>query len=170
MLMKTYAVNVAVGMWDDHWNNGNNFYLYFNSKDKENYKVWMIPYDYDNTLGTSADCGIQGDSGTTDPYKWGKDGILMKRLLEFEPFRKMYREAFQELIDPANKLFDMETSIARIKQWQNMIEPYVSNDTGEDMSIYDHPAHWSNRPQYRLMDPGANNFFRVKAEVLRNMK
>lgn len=30
--------------------------------------------------------------------------------------------------------------------------------------------HWSNRPQYRLMDPGANNFFRVKANVLRNMK
>jgi hypothetical protein len=82
----------------------------------------------------------------------------------------MYREAFQELIDPANKLFDMETSIARITQWQDMIRPYVSNDTGEDMSIYDHPAHWSNRPQYRLMDPGANNFFRVKAEVLRNMK
>lgn len=170
MLMKTYAVNVTVGMWDDHWNNGNNFYLYFNSKDRENYKVWLIPYDYDNTLGTSADCGIQGDSGTTDPYKWGKDGVLIKRLLEFEPFRKMYREAFQELIDPANKLFDMETSIARITEWQNMIGPYVSNDTGEDMSIYDHPAHWSNRPNYRLMDPGANNFFRVKTEVLKNMK
>ena len=45
MLMKTYAVTVTVGMWDDHWNNGNNFYLNFNSKDKENNKVWMIPFD-----------------------------------------------------------------------------------------------------------------------------
>ena len=38
-----------------------------------------------------------------------------------------------------------------------------------DMEIYDHPAHWSNRKEYRLMDPGSNNFFRVKAEVIRNM-
>ena len=30
LLMRTYAVNVAVGMWDDLWNNGNNYYLYFN--------------------------------------------------------------------------------------------------------------------------------------------
>lgn len=169
MLMKTYAVNVAVGMWDDHWNNGNNFYLYFNSTDKSSYKVFFIPYDYDNTLGTSADCGIHGDAGRVNPYKWGKDGILVERLLEFAPFRKMYKDAFLELIEPENELFDMDASIARIKSWQEKISQYVSNDTGEDMEIYDHPAHWSNRKEYRLMDPGSNNFFRVKAEVIRDM-
>lgn len=26
LLLKTYAVNVAVGMWDDYWNNSNNYY------------------------------------------------------------------------------------------------------------------------------------------------
>ena len=30
LLLKTYAVNVAVGMWDDYWKNSNNFYIYFN--------------------------------------------------------------------------------------------------------------------------------------------
>ena len=37
LLLKTYAVNVAVGMWDDHWNNSNNFYIYFNSNSS-----WII--------------------------------------------------------------------------------------------------------------------------------
>jgi len=81
----------------------------------------------------------------------------------------MYKDAFLELIEPENELFDMDASIARIRSWQEKIGPYVSNDTGEDMDIYDHPAHWSNRKEYRLMDPGSNNFFRVKADVIRNM-
>ena len=33
LLLKTYAVNVAVGMWDDYWKNKNNYYIYVNSKD-----------------------------------------------------------------------------------------------------------------------------------------
>ena len=169
-MLKTYAVNVAVGMWDDHWNNGNNFYLYFNSTDKFDYKVYFLPYDYDNTLGTSLDCGVQSDSGRQDPYNWGGSGILMERLMKFEDFRKMYKDAFIELADPANALFDMDASVSRITTWQNMIRPYVSNDTGEDMEINDQPAHWGNHHEYRLMDKGSNNFFRVKTETINNMK
>lgn len=169
LLMKTYAVNVAVGMWDDHWNNGNNFYLYFNSTDRSQYKVFFIPYDYDNTLGTSLQCGIQNDSGRHDPYNWGNDGALMKRLVKFEVFRNMYKEALMELIDPENGLFDMEASRARIRKWQSKISPYISNDTEEDMEIFDHPAYWGNHSEYRLLDPGSNNFFKVKADVIRNL-
>ena len=79
LLMRTYAVNVAVGMWDDMWNNGNNYYLYFNSLDKLNYKVFFIPYDYDNTLGTS-NCY---DPAKQNPTQWGGMGKLM----EPSPFR-----------------------------------------------------------------------------------
>ena len=63
LLLKTYAVNVAVGMWDDYWNNSNNYYFYFNPKGQ----FFFIPYDYDNTLGTSMDCGVIQDSGRKDP-------------------------------------------------------------------------------------------------------
>ncbi len=62
LLLRTYAVNVAVGMWDDYWNNTNNFYIYFNSDDPDRYEFFFIPYDYDNTLGTSSSCGVQDDS------------------------------------------------------------------------------------------------------------
>lgn len=165
-LLKTYAVNVAVGMWDDHWNNGNNFYIYFNSTDKYDYKFYFIPYDYDNTLGTSLNCGVQSDSGRHDPYNWGNTGLLMKRLMKFEEFRNMYRDALKELVDPANGLFDIESSVSRIEAWQSAISPYVSNDTGEDMRIYDQPASWGNHSEYRLMDKGADNFFRVKSDVI----
>ena len=170
MLMKTYAVNVATGMWDDHWNNGNNFYLYFNSKDKEKYQVFFLPYDYDNTLGTSADCGIQGDAGRHDPYKWGKDGILMEKMLKINKFRQMYKDALLELIDPANDLLYVDASIARITEWQNSIRKYVSNDTGEDMEISDRPAGWSNRPGYRLLTKGSNNFFMAKEESIKELE
>ena len=167
--MKTYATNVAVGMWDDHWNNGNNFYLYFNSTDKYEYKVFFLPYDYDNTLGTSLNCGVQNDSGRQDPYNWGNSGVLMKRLMKFDEFRQMYKNALLELIDPDNGLLDVNASVERIQSWQNKINSFVSNDTGEDMKISDRPASWGNHPEYRLMDKGSNNFFNVKAKTIKAM-
>ena len=166
-LLKTYAVNVAVGMWDDHWGNGNNFYLYFNGTGLDDYKVYFLPYDYDNSLGTSL---IVNDAGRQDPYDWGNAGILMEKMMIFDEFRQIYKEALQELVDPANDLFHMDASVPRIKAWQDKISSYVSNDTGEDMSIKDQPASWGNHGEYRLMDTGANNWFRVKTEVINNME
>ena len=46
LFLKTYAVNVTVGMWDDYWNNSNNYYFYFD----EAGKFYFIPYDYDLSL------------------------------------------------------------------------------------------------------------------------
>ena len=169
-LLKTYAVNVVVGMCDDHWNNGNNFYLYFNSKDKFDYQMFFLPYDYDNTLGTSWHIGVTSDPGRQDPYNWGDTGLLMERLMRFDEFRKIYRDALQELVDPENGLMDTDASIARIKAWQERISPYVSNDTGEDMSIYDKAADWGNLHDYKLMTKGNNNYFEVKTKTINSMQ
>ena len=167
LLLKTYAVNVAVGMWDDHWANGNNFYLYFNSTDQYNYKVFFIPYDYDNTLGTSH---LFPDAGRQNPYEWGNTGLLMERIMKIEEFKIQYAEYLMWLLDPGNELFDMNSSVTRIKSWQEKIAPYVSNDTGEDMSINDQPAYWGNCGFYRLMDTGDNNFFKVRTETIYRAK
>lgn len=165
LLMRTYAVNVAVGMWDDLWNNGNNYYLYFTTSDKYDYKVFLIPYDYDNTLGTSN----AYDSARQDPYKWGSRGVLINRMMEYEEFRKIYRDELKRLVDPANGLMDTESSVARIKAWQAKIQQYISNDTGEDMKIEDKPASWGSWGDYNLMDYN-NNYFTVKAQTINNMK
>ena len=165
LLMKTYAVNVAVGMWDDMWNNGNNYYLYFNTLDKYDYKVFMIPYDYDNTLGTSN----AYDAARQDPYNWGERGILIERLMKFEEFRNIYRDELKRLVDPANGLMDQASATQRILDWQSKIRSYVSNDTGEDMEIADRPASWGSWGDYRLMSTD-NNYFTVKAETINNLR
>ncbi len=166
LLMRTYAVNVAVGMWDDYWNNTNNFYIYFNSTDTQNYKFYLIPYDYDNTLGTSHNCGVQSDSGRHDPLNWGNSDTspLLAKILQFDDFKKIYIDALNELCSSSGEFY-YTTSIARIKGWHAMIEKYVDNDTGEDTKIKDRPAGWGNHSEYRLWEStDANtNWFRVRA-------
>lgn len=165
LLMRTYAVNVALGMWDDLWNNGNNYYLYFNSTDKYDYKVFLIPYDYDNTLGTSN----AYDAAKQDPYNWGDKGILIERMMKIEEFRNIYRDELKRLVDPSNALMDPATSIRRIKEWQARIQDYITNDTGEDMAIKDKPADWGSIGNYKLMSTD-NNYFTEKAKTINNLK
>lgn len=163
LLLRTYAVNVAVGMWDDYWKNKNNYYLYFNSKDKYAYKFFFIPYDYDNTLGTSS---LGMDSGRQDPLNWGDNGNpLIYKLLRHEEFRKIYKQALLSLVEPDKGEMYYTNSMSRIRSWHSMIKDYVSNDTGEDMTIRDETAEWSNHKEYRLLEEG-NNFFKVKAESI----
>ena len=162
LLLKTYAVNVAVGMWDDYWCNQNNYYIYFNSSDKYDYKFFFIPYDYDNTLGTSNII----DAGRQDPLNWGDNGRkLIRKILDYPEWRAIYVKALNELCS-SDELFKMEGSVKRVKGWQELISPYISNDTGEDMKIEDRPASWGNHSEYRVMDTGSNNFFKVKASSI----
>ncbi len=167
LLLKMYAANVALGHWDDYWNNMNNYYLYFDSRDIENYKVYLLPYDYDNTLGTSHNCGVQSDSGRQDPFHWGiKECILISKLLQWPDFKAIYNGYLRELALKDNPYTGIQPSASRIIQWQQMLTPYLENDTGEDMVIKDRPASWSNRQGYRLLEEGLNNWFRVKCESL----
>nr|WP_315147230.1 CotH kinase family protein [uncultured Flavobacterium sp.] len=168
LFLKTYAVNVMVGMWDDYWVNGNNFYFYFAG----NGKAYFIPYDYDNTLGTSA---IVANSGTQDPLKWGKMNTrpLITKILEIPEYQLQYKAYLKELINPNSDLFDATKSMQRISIWKGLIQSHISNDTGEDMVIEDKPAGWGNNPFYRLQSGnnqgGANgnaNYFSTKAKTI----
>ena len=167
LLLKTYAVNVAVGMWDDYWNNANNYYLYFNSRDLHDYKVFFIPYDYDNTLGTSLHCGNQSDAGRQDPLDWGmSNNRLISRILAFSDFRAKYISYLKFLVTTGNAMMDRATAQARIRAWHNKISPYVDNDTGEDTTIKDKPASWGNHSEYNLLNNNSDNFFTVKAATI----
>ena len=150
-------------MWDDHWNNGNNYYLYFNTQDPENYKVFFIPYDYDNTLGTS-NCY---DPAKQNPTEWGTMGKLMQRVIKTPQYKNMFIEEIKKLVDPANGLMDYNSSSTRIREWQNRIKDYISNDTGEDMEIKDETAPWSNY-RYSLVN-SSNNYFIEKAKTINNL-
>ncbi len=159
LLLKTYAVNVAVGMWDDYWCNQNNYYIYFNSQDKYDYRFFFIPYDYDNTLGTSNII----DSGRQNPLQWGDSSRkLIAKILEEEDWRTIYLNALREICSTA-ELMEPVSSMARIRGWHQLIGEYIWNDTGEDMEIRDIPASWGNHAEYRILEDGPNNFFRVKS-------
>lgn len=169
LFLRTYAVNVAVGMWDDFWNNGNNYYLYF-VPSGGSYKVYFIPFDYDNTLGTSLSCGVQSDAGRQDPYKWGKsENNLMTKIFQNSDWKVLYRDYLKQLC-LSGGYSSYEAASSRIGSWQAMIRDYVPNDTGEDMTISDRPASWGNHGEYRLLADGPDNFFRAKAEAVSAMK
>ena len=171
LLLRTYAVNVAMGGWDDHWNNSNNFYIYFNSNDPTDYQFFFIPYDYDNTLGTCNNCGAQNDAVKHDPFKWGNKGILIERLMKYESCRAVYKKELLRMINPELGFMDYKSATDRISRWHSRIKNYVSNDTGDGMAIEDKTASWSSHTEYRILDPNPNyNFFKVKAQVIRALK
>lgn len=166
LFLKTYAVNVLVGMWDDYWGNGNNYYLYFSP----NGKVYFIPYDYDNTLGTSLS-SYYFNTGTQDLLNWGKMNAspLITKVLQIEKYRNLYKSYIAELASSNKDLFNAESSRQRILKWQTAISPYVANDTGEDMLIADLPASWGNESYYRLLSGndaagqnGTANYFKTR--------
>lgn len=172
LLLKTYAVNVALGMWDDYWNNSNNYYLYFTTEDLTNYKVYFIPYDYDNSLGTTSQCGNQSDAGRQDPLQWGLNtNPLIQRLMDYDDFRTIYINYLKQLVDPQTGPIYYKNAAKRIRAWQNKVQPYVDNDTGEDTTISDRPASWGNHGEYRLLDESPDvNYFRVKADVINQLR
>ena len=155
LFLKTYAVNVMCGMWDDYWGNKNNYYFYFDADGK----FYFIPFDYDNTLGTSQ---IINNSGTQDLLNWGNNANpLVKRIISIPEYELLYKSYIKELANINNDYFHFDKSTIRIKNWHEMIKNYISNDTGEDMTIVDKPASWGNCGFYRLLET-ENNFFKIR--------
>ena len=161
LFLKTYATNVMLGMWDDYWVNGNNFFFYF----APNGKAYFIPYDYDNTLGTS---GIVNNSGTQNPLSWGNmsQRPLITKILAIPEYQTLYKNYITKLASVNYNYFAVSKSIPRIQAWQTRISGFVANDTGEDMIIEDKPAPWANQPNYRLLsgnnqggNSGTGNYF-----------
>lgn len=161
LFLKTYAVNVVCGMWDDYWCNKNNFYFYFDPAGK----FYFIPYDYDNTLGTSA---IIKDSGKQDLLNWGNSSYpLVTKIISIPEYKALYISYIKELCNSNNDYFTADKSIARIINWQNRIRTFVPNDTREDTQILDKPASWGNCSFYRLTEP-TNNYFTIRAANIPN--
>lgn len=170
LLLRTIAVTVAVGSWDDYWNNHNNWYLYFDNTGPD-YHFYYIPYDFDYTLGTSGDTYFQKDAGVKDPLHWGTSAYpLIYRIIQKPEWRDYYVQCLKELCRPDKDYLYYSYSIDRIKAWHRKISPYIYNDTHEDCEIIDYPASFGTTPWYRLLDTDPTvNFFRVKARVINEL-
>ena len=169
LLLRTYAVVVTVGNWDDYWNNSNNYYLYFNTTDVNQYQFYFIPHDLDETLGSSYKVFAITDTGRQDPMHWGMDerNPLIARVLKIERYRKFYLQCLRELVDPRRDLFHYDASVRRIKAWHDVIAPFVPSDVDRDNVLADQPSKLGNRPLYRLLTDNPQwNFFRVRTAVI----
>jgi spore coat protein CotH len=169
LFLRAYAVNVMVGMWDDYWFNQNNYYFYFDS----NHRFYFIPFDYDNALGTGTEKA--GNPGTKDPLNWGpldNSRKLMRKVMSIPEYRQRYITYMHQLASSGD-LFAPDGSAERIRRWQEMVQPYVDNDTGKDCVIEDKPSKWSYYPAYRLLTGNVgdgisqeSNFFKTKIHYL----
>lgn len=160
LLLRAMAVEVATGHWDDMWANGNNFYFYFDNDGDG--RMRYIPYDMDNTLGTSGGW----DAATANPYEWGRNP-LASRILEVPEWRQRFTALLLELADPGNDYLDPERSAERIQRWQEKVRDHVANDTGDDSRLSDNTASWGSTPQYRLLGE-QDNFFKAKVRSIRS--
>lgn len=177
LFLKTYAVSVILGMWDDYWMNSNNFYFYFD----ESGKAYFIPFDYDNILGVN---GLNTDIAKHSPIAWGNldDGNrpLIQKILQVPEYMQAYKVYLDEFSNDES-YFDDDKSIERIKKWQEMIKPYIYgrklNYTFEQKNKYfckvykeiaDFPADWgSPYKKYTLYTPGDMNYFTVRQNTVK---
>lgn len=156
--IKSYAVNMLLGMDDDYWGNANNYYLYFGKNSEGITKCYFIPFDYDNTLGSS----ITGDKVYTDPFKWGykdgekKDRPLMDRLLEVPEYRLKMRDALLLVSSQASDSpWNRDKCIAWWLKIKEQVDPFTAEAdlTGwpnkAELSFYD-SGSWKQDKHYML--------------------
>lgn len=164
LFLRALAVNVAVGMWDDYWVNANNYYFYFDA----NHRFYFIPYDYDNTLGTTKPINGMRNAGTQNPLYWGSrngDRLLVRKVLSIQSYESAYKQYLKQIVTSAD-LMQPDAAIERVQSLQSLVREYIPNDTGEEMEIADQPGYTDI--QYHLLTGDANgrdesNFFRTKA-------
>lgn len=125
--LRSLAVDVATGSWDDYWFLKNNYYLYRNTATG---KFEFIPYDYDNTLGiwwASIMAGVNW--GTRNIYTWGHPSEprpLTSRLLAVPEFRNRFSFYLNRL---AQRHYIETRMFPRIDSIHAMITPAAEADS-----------------------------------------
>ena len=170
LFLRTYAINVILGMNDDYWVNNNNFYFYFDTDGK----AYFIPYDYDNILGVS--CVSNFDVGTKNPMEWGsltdEQHPLIQKILNVPEYMDLYK-SYLDLYSNEQSYFDDDKSIAQITNWQSMIQNYINSPDLEYKDttsvIEDKVADWSNTyVDYKIYTPGDLNYFTVRQKAIKS--
>lgn len=164
--LKTLAVSVACGMWDDYWRNSNNYYLYFDGA-----KTFFIPYDYDNCLGVPHNDLMSGPA-EKDPLEWGcgNESPLVDKILNIAKYKEKYKEYLRELIEPENKCFTVEDSKARINTWYDLIRSHASGYDASTTFSKDGKSNWNlqeGKPssKYNLLADN-NNYFAIRTTAI----
>lgn len=85
--LKTMAIDVLTGNWDNYIFNKNNFYLYHHQWSDQ---MVYLPYDLDNTLGID---WVNEDWAARNPYQWAptnEERPLFERILQVPGYRQLF--------------------------------------------------------------------------------
>lgn len=166
--VKTVAVNMLVGMDDDYWGNKNNYYLYFDNGKNGSGKCYMIPFDYDNTMG----CSITGDKVISNPMEWGngENRPLMQHFLEVPEYKQLLKITLLEVSsqDPSSP-WNKNNNFELWKKWHKMLKPFVFTKSIQGWPniatiwIYDdggwkEQRHFLTQEQNNIYEQVTNNF------------
>jgi spore coat protein CotH len=154
LFLKGLAAESVLGHWDGFWGNGNNYFVYFD----ESAVMHFIPYDTDNTLGTSE---IVADSGTQNPINFASSSntpLLVKKILAIDKHLQAYKGYIETLVTQSDLMVE-SYAVPWIEKSHALIINHLINDTGDNMNIADKPAYWGNQGDYRIIDLADGKYF-----------
>lgn len=149
--LRMLAVNVLVGMPDDYWGMGNNYYLYFNTTGM----VEMFPWDYDHTFG-------QGwrpvDTAQVNVFDWwngvsqfiGNDTPrpLIAKIMAVDSFRQQYEQYLSGFI--ADGIFTYGAFEEKYAQIKALIDPDDDGEVDGEVIEIDHQINLDNLEGYSV--------------------
>lgn len=172
LLLRTLAAEIIVGNWDNYWINGNNFYIYFDKcKKNPGQKFYLIPFDLDNTLGSS---WANNDPSNSSPECWFNNNLA--KMLLSKPYNvKKLHKYLLEFSGPKS-LCSRENAAEKILQYQKMIEPYINTqdidfeNESYTINYFEDIVHPGSRYQEikLLSGDSKTNFFEAKRESILN--
>lgn len=135
-LLRALAVNAFVGMSDDYWRNGNNYYLAETPIDGR----WLyIPFDYDRTFGVHT---TGPDEATSSFLEWGRGGNarsapLADRVLANDDLERNYLRYVEVFAAGEEARFSWARLEPLFTGLQALVEPHVTGYDGDDPEPWD---------------------------------
>ena len=162
--LKTYAINILLGMDDDYWGNGNNYYLYFDTGKKGTGKLYFIPFDYDNTLG----CSIKEGGFLQNPLEWGRgeNRPLMDRMLLVPEFKQKFIDLLYEVSDEKS-YWNFERCSKQFLDWRTMLESYAKSPDLHDKISQKYWGDYTWQPEGYSLTNYFNNIYDATRYAIR---
>ena len=124
LFLKSLAAEAILGHWDGFWGNANNYMFYID----ENAVLHFIPFDTDNTLGTSL---IVADSGEQNPFDFGQSAntpLLIEKVFAVPRFKQEYAGYLDALVHTSDLMVE-DFAVAWISEAHSLIEDDLINIT-----------------------------------------
>lgn len=130
-LLRAQALSVYLGMWDDYWQNANNYYLYRRKSDD---RMLFIPYDYDRAFTTAcADASfLNWGSGACYKDLPSIHPVLIEKVLAIQELRALYRDYVRLLASDQRNFLHPNSMEPYLRKQKELIRPAVQGYEAKD--------------------------------------